>query len=135
MWNLQQSCQELRQQLDSSVGSWRGQVDELKAQLRGEATRVLELQKKAYNAKMAREAAEQVCHAAAIATATMTSFYVQLLLQLLYLVTRRRSHSCCCCCCCSSRSPVMLLLLMLLCVLLPYLPLCYAATLNTKSCC
>lgn len=35
-------------------------MDELKAQLRGEATRVLELQKKAYNAKMAAEAAEQV---------------------------------------------------------------------------
>ena len=39
---------------------WRGQVDDLKAQLRGEATRVLELQKKAYNAKMAQEAAVQV---------------------------------------------------------------------------
>ena len=60
MQSLQQACQELRQQLEASVGSWRGQADELKAQLRGEATRVLELQKKAYNAKMAREAAEQV---------------------------------------------------------------------------
>lgn len=59
-WVLQQSCEELRQQLESSEASWRGQVDELKAQLRGEATRVLELQKKAYNAKMATEAAEQV---------------------------------------------------------------------------
>ena len=35
-------------------------MDDLKAQLRGEATRVLELQKKAYNAKMAQEAAVQV---------------------------------------------------------------------------
>lgn len=67
VWSLQQSCQELRQQLDSFVGSWRGQVDELKAQLRGEATRVLELQKKAYDAKMANEAAQQVCNAAVAA--------------------------------------------------------------------
>ena len=61
-------CQE--QQLKSAQSShaeaqqqlqwWRVQVDDLKTQLRGEATRVLELQKKAYNAKMAQEAATQV---------------------------------------------------------------------------
>ena len=68
MWSLQQSCQELKQQMDSFVGSWRGQVDDLKAQLRGEATRVLELQKKAYDAKMATEAAHQVRNAALLSS-------------------------------------------------------------------
>ena len=56
MNRLQGSEREAQQQVEW----WRGQVDELKSQLRGEATRVLELQKKAYNAKMAQEAATQV---------------------------------------------------------------------------
>ena len=58
MKRLQSSQQEAQQQMEW----WRGQVDELKGQLRGEATRVLELQKKEYNAKMAQEAAAQVMH-------------------------------------------------------------------------
>ena len=57
---LQASHKELQGQVGGQVEWWRGQVDDLKAQLRGEATRVLELQKKAYNAKMAQEAAVQV---------------------------------------------------------------------------
>ena len=57
---MQASHEELEGQVGGQVEWWRGQVDELKAQLRGEATRVLELQKKAYNAKMAQEAAVQV---------------------------------------------------------------------------
>ena len=57
---LQVSHEELQGQVGGQVEWWRGQVDDLKAQLRGEATRVLELQKKAYNAKMAQEAAVQV---------------------------------------------------------------------------
>ena len=57
---VQVSHEGLRQQVEGQVEWWRGQVEELKAQLRGEATRVLELQKKAYNAKMAQEAATQV---------------------------------------------------------------------------
>ncbi len=56
---LQGSHQKLQQQLEGQVEWWRGQVDELKVQLRGEATRVLDLQKKAYNARMAQEAATQ----------------------------------------------------------------------------
>lgn len=60
MKGLQDSHQELQQQLAGQVEWWRGQVDDLKAQLRGEATRVLDLQKKAYTAKMAQEAAAQV---------------------------------------------------------------------------
>lgn len=60
MKGLQDSHQELQQQLTGQVEWWRGQVDDLKAQLRGEATRVLDLQKKAYTAKMAQEAAAQV---------------------------------------------------------------------------
>ena len=63
---VQASHEELEGQVGAQVEWWQGQVDELKAQLRGEATRVLELQKKAYNAKMAQEAAVQVnafvCH-------------------------------------------------------------------------
>lgn len=54
------SHEELQGQVGGQVQWWQGQVDDLKAQLRGEATRVLELQKKAYNAKMAQEAAVQV---------------------------------------------------------------------------
>ena len=54
--SMQSNHAEAQQQLEW----WRVQVDDLKAQLRGEATRVLELQKKAYNAKMAQEAATQV---------------------------------------------------------------------------
>ena len=57
---LQASHEELQGQFGGQGERWRGQVDDLKAQLRGEATRVLELQKKAYNAKMAQEAAVQV---------------------------------------------------------------------------
>ncbi len=56
---LQGSHHKLQQQLEGQVEWWRGQVDELKVQLRGEATRVLDLQKKAYNARMAQEAATQ----------------------------------------------------------------------------
>lgn len=56
---MQGSHQKLQQQLEGQVEWWRGQVDELKVQLRGEATRVLDLQKKAYNARMAQEAATQ----------------------------------------------------------------------------
>ena len=56
---LQGSHEKLQQQLEGQVEWWRGQVDELKVQLRGEATRVLDLQKKAYNARMAQEAAAQ----------------------------------------------------------------------------
>ena len=63
---LQDSHQKLQQQLEGQVEWWRGQVDELKVQLRGEATRVLDLQKKAYNARMAQEAATQVIHTSAI---------------------------------------------------------------------
>lgn len=64
---MQVSHEELRQQAEGQVEWWRGQVDDLKAQLRGEATRVLELQKKAYNAKMAQEAATQVGPTSALA--------------------------------------------------------------------
>lgn len=56
---MQGSHQKLQQQVEGQVEWWRGQVDELKVQLRGEATRVLDLQKKAYNARMAQEAATQ----------------------------------------------------------------------------
>lgn len=64
---FQNSHQESKQQLEGQNEWWRGQVDDLKAQLRGEATRVLELQKKAYNAKIAQEAATQVCTCAVYA--------------------------------------------------------------------
>ncbi len=63
---MQGSHQKLQQQVEGQVEWWRGQVDELKVQLRGEATRVLDLQKKAYNARMAQEAATQVIHTSAI---------------------------------------------------------------------
>ena len=57
--SLQVSHEELQQQAQGQSEWWQGQVDELKGQLRGEATRVLELQRKAYNAKMGQEAAVQ----------------------------------------------------------------------------
>lgn len=57
---MQASHEELEGQVGGQLEWWRGQLEDLKAQLRGEATRVLELQKKAYNAKMAQEAAVQV---------------------------------------------------------------------------
>ncbi len=69
---MQVSHQELQQQLEGQLEWWRQQVDDLKAQLRGEATRVLELQKKAYNAKMAQEAATQVRPSAAAAAVIIT---------------------------------------------------------------
>ncbi|DBB01920.1 hypothetical protein WJX77_010809 [Trebouxia sp. C0004] len=70
---LQHSHQKLQQQLEGQVEWWRGQVDELKGQLRGEATRVLDLQKKAYNARMAQEAATQGQQAAEASLQQATS--------------------------------------------------------------
>ncbi|KAL0044678.1 hypothetical protein WJX82_005253 [Trebouxia sp. C0006] len=70
---LQGSHQKLQQQVEGQVEWWRGQVDELKVQLRGEATRVLDLQKKAYNARMAQEAATQDQQAAEASLQQATS--------------------------------------------------------------